>query len=616
MANTNTQHFSGKLKFAPNDFFEMELSASYTEQDDGAPSEYLLPVGTPSACNNIVLGNGRPYVQGEWNCALHTGPNPKFHDLRLDGFIEGTLPYNQARSYSVLDPTSTRERERIAGEFNFNFDNGGLLQAIVSSATDDALLWTAFSSVEGATTNVRGMFNPMLTRNMGRPNGSDKEDYLDVRWLSPADSSLRWMVGVSRFEFHYTDTVFTQYAGIAFPELGLEDLVNGGMAFLPRRRSDLTTEATGVYGSVAYDINDRTTVSIEGRFQRDEALTLDVISGNSVDQVTDSFQPRLAINHALNDDWSIYGQIAQGTNPAKANPQMIDPLVQAATEAAFAAGFIDYTADLFTSTTEEELTNYEFGIKGGALDGRLQLAAAVYVIDWQDMILGERFDYGGAQPVMGSCAGVPNCWNDGSFSNGVRYSRRVTFINGSRLNAGSGDLKGVELEANLRATDRWSFRTSLALQDSQYDDNCDFSGVGRYGFTSNCFTGANLPGLQVGGNAIEKNSEVQGTLSATYVAPLGGNWQWSGHLGVRHSGEKFYDVINYAVIPAATTATGQISFNNDNWDIILYGNNLTDEDSVLDLREFSEGTIGGDLNSWSYHARLPREIGLRVNFTF
>ena len=615
---TNTQHFSGKLKFTPNDFFDMELTASYTEQDDGVIADYKIPGGGRS-CNNVGSGM-TAHVRGAWDCPLYTmaypdGTMPIYHDLTADGFTEGTRDYNLALSYSVLDPTNYRERERIAGEFNFNFDNGSLLQAIVSAATDELVQWGGQSAVPGATTNFRGMFNAMLTQNMGRPSGSDKEDYIDVRWLSPADSSLRWMVGVSSFEFHYYDTVITQYAGVAFPELGLDDLVNGGMAFLPRRRSDLTTEATGVYGSVAYDINDRTTVSLEGRFQRDDAVTLDVNSGNKVVQVTDSFQPRLAINHALNDDWSIYAQIAQGTNPAGANPQMIDPLVQAATEAAKASGYIDYTADLYTTTNEEELTNYEFGVKGSALDGRLQLAAAVYVIDWQDMILGERFDFGGTAPVGGSCAGVPDCWNDGTYSNGVRYNRRVTFINGPQLNAGSGDLHGVELEATLRATDRWSFRTSLALQSSQYDENCDFSAVNTYGFTSNCTTAAGIPGFQVGGNDLEANSEVQATLSATYVGSLGGNWRWRGHLGVRHSGDRFLDVINYAYLPAITTATGQISFNNDNWDIILYGNNLTDEDQPLHARE-RRIVSPPDPRSWGVQWRLPREIGLRVNYTF
>ena len=614
---TNTQHFSGKLKFTPNDFFDMELTASYTEQDDGVTADYKIP-GCGRSCNNVGSGM-TAHVRGAWDCPLYTtaypvGTMPIYHDLTAEGFTEGTRDYNLALSYSVLDPTNYRERERIAGEFNFNFDNGFLLQAIVSAATDVSVQWGAQSAVPGATTNFRGMFNAMLTSNMGRPSGSDKEDYIDVRWLSPADSSLRWMVGVSSFEFHYYDTVILQYAGVAFPELGLEDLVNGGMAFLPRRRSDLTTEATGVYGSVAYDINDRTTVSLEGRFQRDEAVTLDVNSGNKVVQVTDSFQPRLAINHALNDDWSIYAQIAQGTNPAGANPQMIDPLVQAATEAAKASGYIDYTADLYTTTDEEELTNYEFGVKGSALDGRLQLAAAVYVIDWQDMILGERFDFGGTDPVGGSCAGLTDCWNDGTYSNGVRYNRRVTFINGPQLNAGSGDLHGVELESSFRATDRWSFRTSLALQSSQYDENCDFSAVNTYGFTSNCTTAAGIPGFQVGGNDLDANSEVQATLSATYVGSLGGNWRWRGHLGVRHSGDRFLDVINYAYLPAITTATGQISFNNDNWDIILYGNNLTDEDQPLHARE-RRILIPPDPRTWGVQWRLPREIGLRVNYT-
>ena len=42
---TNTQHFSAKLKFTPNDFFDMELTASYTEQDDGKVADYKIPGG-------------------------------------------------------------------------------------------------------------------------------------------------------------------------------------------------------------------------------------------------------------------------------------------------------------------------------------------------------------------------------------------------------------------------------------------------------------------------------------------------------------------------------------------------------------------------------------------
>lgn len=617
LGGTNTQHASAKLKFTPNDFFDMELSASYTEQDDQNFLEFMLPRGTATDCNNVVLGNMKRHLQGEWNCGQETGPAYRYFDLTQDGFVEGTTSYLQALSFSVLEPTNTRERQRFAGEFNFNFDNGSLLQVIASTAEDEAFAWGANTSVVGASTNVMGMFNPMLTGGMGVPSGSDTEEYLDVRWLSPDDSQLRWMVGVSSFEFHYDTTVISQYAGIYDPSLGLEDLINGGMAFLPRRRSDQTAEAIGVYGSVAYDISDRTTVSLEARFQREGQTALDVLSGNTVDLETESFQPRFAINHALSDSWNVYGQISQGTNPARGNPQMIDPVVQAATEAAFAAGAITYTADQFTKTEEEELTNYEIGIKGAALDGRLQLAAALYIIDWDQMILGQVYNFGGRNPVMGSCAGVPGCWNDGSFDpNGVIYNPRVTNIRGSAINAGTGDLEGIELEANFRATDRWSFRGSLALQSSQYGDYCDFDSVSTYGFTSDCTDQAGLPGVQVGGNSIEENAEVQGTLSTTYVAPLGGTWQWTGHLGLRHTGARYIERINYGEIPAVTTANGQLGLRNDNWNIYLYGNNLTDEDTVQVAREFPEIALGGDPFSWRYIPRLPRELGVRVNFSF
>ena len=69
-------------------------------------------------------------------------------------------------------------------------------------------------------------------------------------------------------------------------------------------------------------------------------------------------------------------------------------------------------------------------------------------------------------------------------------------------------------------------------------------------------------------------------------------------------------------ISARPTAIGQISFNNDNWDIILFGNNLTDEDTPLDIQDWPELRFGGNRFSWRYRPRLPREIGLRLNYTF
>ena len=610
--STSTDYFSGKLKFTPNDFFDMEILATYTEADDGPGNEYLIASDTIESCNNHVFSNGRTYVRGLWKCEQFKGPNPRNHDLRYE-YTEGTRDYNLAWAESVLRPGATQERERIAGEFNFSFDNGGLLQLIISDSSNTSRRWIDSDMSDASTVN-RGMFSSRLTANMGNRRGTDYEDYYDVRWVSPADSSLRWLVGASRFAFAYSDAAINQFAGVEFPELGLDCLINDCMPFQPDRRQNAETEATGIYGNVAYDLSDRTTLSFEARFQRDERLTLDTVSGNTVNQVTESFQPRLAINHTLNDDWSLYGQLAQGTNPATTTPEMINPTIQASSQAAFDAGVITYTAATFASSDEESLTNIEFGVKGNTLDGRLQLTAAVYAIDWTDMLLTHTFDWLGNPPVNGSCAGIANCWNDGSYSNGVIYSEDDVHVTGVRVNQGEGNLKGIEFEANWRATDNWSLRGTAVLQDNKYGKNCDVEPVEDFGFEpTDTVRGADC--YEVAGNTIERNSESTGTFSVAYARSLGGNWSWTGRLGVRHQSAKFYDVINYLKLPAATTMTGQVTFNNDNLDIILFGNNLTEEDTPLDIDDYRDNRVGRAW-SWRYRPRLPREVGLRLNYSF
>lgn len=61
------------------------------------------------------------------------------------------------------------------------------------------------------------------------------------------------------------------------------------------------------------------------------------------------------------------------------------------------------------------MTNFEIGLKGGALDNRLQLTAAVYVMQWDGRLQQTVFDWAGVDPdpVTGLCAD-PLCWNDGT----------------------------------------------------------------------------------------------------------------------------------------------------------------------------------------------------------
>ena len=90
--------------------------------------------------------------------------------------------------------------------------------------------------------------------------------------------------------------------------------------------------------------------------------------------------------------------------------------------------------------------------------------------------------------------------------------------------------------------------------------------------------------FDVAGNQLLGVAEESAALSATYRSALGNaGWEWMGRLGVRYQSRKPMDVVNLVWLPADTQWDGSLTFTNDNWDIVLFGNNLTDEDTPRQL---------------------------------
>ncbi len=76
------------------------------------------------------------------------------------------------------------------------------------------------------------------------------------------------------------------------------------------------------------------------------------------------------------------------------------------------------------------------------------------------------------------------------------------------------------------------------------------------------------------------------------------------------------DVVNLAYIPAYSIFNGSISFRNDNWDIMLYGNNLTDDDTPREVEFNNDNNIVPARDGFFVRPRLPREIGARLSYQF
>jgi iron complex outermembrane recepter protein len=628
-----TDFITGKLKWAPTNNFDMEVTYYSLETDDGPPVEPYLSEAARDACMTYTLPNGRPYINGDFNCdmssATPAGGIPLNH--RPDAIIDQNadpLLHTWALANSVLNPGAFVERDRVQAEFNFSTDGGSTLQVLTSYQEETSQRWfdndrTALPA-EIAVVTMMGMTAASLINvaTMAGPR-INEEKFVDIRWLSPSDQPVRWLVGASWFDYQSLSSSHNARAGFL---LGLEDEFQALWEADPRtsgqvfpvdnpwgfrsRDNEFTTNI-GIYGSVQWDISDTTTLSAEVRRQEDDNTSL--AGTDKFNNVAESTQPRLAITHALNDNWSTYAQYSTGTNPAGVNLPFTDQTLIDSLNAANAAGFVTYDASTYFSFREEEVTNFEVGIKGGALNNRLQLAAALYTMGWDDIITGANFGWNGD-------------WNDGSFD----PLGRIHTVTGSGMvfiNGGTATLLGLELEGSYRINDNWNIRGGLTLADNTYDEFCDAAtAIDDFGFAPThtvANDGVLFDCVQLGGSKVTLGPENTLALSATYTAPLGGNgWEWSARGGLRWESEIYMDPVNLMEIPAVSEFSGSVSFSNDNWEITLFGNNLTDEDmprSTINLDDDPNicGTSQGCTeDNFRLRLRTPREIGARLRYRF
>jgi iron complex outermembrane recepter protein len=640
LGSTSTDYLAAKFVWAPTDKIEMKLNLSILETEDGPTNETFVGEEERLRCLPLTLPNGEQSVDGDFNCNPDSGlPLKRNADVTV-GLTPGTAEFFIAQANSIFDPRTFIDRERATFEFNYSTDNGSLLQVMTSYTKDEGarIQDNDFNNTPLNITCDPCVLGDQISRRIGMNTMArgtprvNEDTFADVRWISPGDKPVRWLVGASWFDYERKDDTFDQFSGIL---LGLEDEVNGGLPFQATRRTFAQATAIGLYGNVAWDVTDRTTLSFEARQQEDDVTDTNEVSGLTFNSVTDSFQPRLAINYTLNDDWSLYGQASQGTNPAGSNVIFADPETVLAIQDARDAGFITYDETTFRSHDEEELTNFEIGIKGSALDNRLQLSAAIYTMDWDDMVLGAAFDWEG-DVVNGTANGDPcpmgvaSCWNDGTSPNAVAFNGGQPWDDDEVasgmvfINSGTGDLFGIEAEATWQATDNWNFRGAISLQNNDFDERCAQEPVNDFRFTptsTQAGDGALFDCFDVSGNQLVGTAEESGSFTATYRAALGtGDWEWMGRLGVRYQSRKPMDVMNLVWLPADTQWDGSVTFTNDNWNVVLFGNNLTDENTPRQLTDDPvnqfDAAFAGNRPNYRYALRIPREIGVRLNYQF
>jgi iron complex outermembrane receptor protein len=215
--------------------------------------------------------------------------------------------------------------------------------------------------------------------------------------------------------------------------------------------------------------------------------------------------------------------------------------------------------DAATAPLEPELaTSYELGFKSEFLANRLRVNASAFYTDYEDL--------------------------------------QVFQLVGSLLVSGNAEAtsQGFEVEATGLITDNWTVVANCAYLDAEYDTY--------------------LLGVQdFSGNKLPRAAEDSYFLRSSCIIPMSNGSEFDLVLSYAYSGDFYFESSaqasgfeeGYGLFDASLnwrTASG-------NWDISLWGKNLTDEEYRIHM---IVGNVAGSVDIWG----PPTTYGLNVNYSF
>ena len=359
----------------------------------------------------------------------------------------------------------------------------------------------------------------------------------ELRLSSAADQRFRWSVGAYWFESDFDQTVDDRIAPLTSYEFLLDPTQSEQRPnSYPEAR---TTENTAIFGSLEMDFTDSLTGTIEMRYATDkidaEYLSYAFTAGDQFDEEFNSFTPRVTLTWVADENTTVYGNIAKGNKPG---------------------GFNDPGTDK-VAYDEEEAWNFEVGLKKRILGGRGTWNSALFIIDWTD----QQLTFTAQRP-------------DGTLT---------SFID----NVGETSVWGIETEISMLVTPNWDVTANYSYIDSEIDEYVSADQAILYG--CNAIAADYYDCIQergsVAGKQTPRSPEHQASIRTMYSIPMGaGEWFIGGD--IRYEGSKFSQVHNLAETGGRTTVGAQAGFRTDRWEFTVWGKNLTDDDTAMDILRY------------------------------
>ncbi len=558
LGGQSTSSFSTSFEFRPTDSANITLRGYWSEDDDGPAAIAFFP---STVLNCGPFGGTSRYFCGELDPDL---ANPLGFNTTVDTSIPGSNwtkdDYGVERTFKM----ASLNVDVMIGELNLTSQTG-YIQEEVHNMDEFTGTGTLLWSYENKDT--------LLSEELR---------------LTGSGESFDWMVGAYYLDAKYEDLgngfgvastdwlIFGSIPGWAFfgwpPIRGYFDLTSS-----PRRLID----NTAIFGSFTYYINPQLAVSVEARAAREELDFGEVVgdgdgSLNELQAEFDSFTPRLILDYKPTDSSTFYVNIAKGTKPGGFNTDMADMA-----ESSIEAFEEEYGAGL--EIPEEEVMTYEIGWKKVFGAGH-SLNIAAYYMDWTD------------QGFRNFAQGVD------TNGDGVYVPDEDEFQIDYDATAGESEIKGFEVFFSGRFADHFDLLLTYNYNDATYE----------------VFEDANMEAVfgdrDASGQTQPQSPKHSATLGLGFDYPAWATWDLYARADTKFIGSSYTWVINLAETGDSTRVNLRTGIRNDFWDLSVFVNNVTDDDTFMAIRRFTDFNTLGQ----AFWAGLPtpREFGVTARYRF
>jgi iron complex outermembrane receptor protein len=480
---------------------------------------------------------------------------------------------------------------------DYDFGGGYVLTSITSYVDRNILVVRDATALTSSITGGSiGLDSQVYNLNAPLDDWTLVDGWTQELRVSSEGENLNWVAGVyySSYERKYGQRLlvagFTQLTGI--PTAGFIAPTDG--LFWSDLQYDF--DQLAFFGEATWGITDRFDLTAgvryydfdEGRVQSFDGIFADPGTTTGTTNA-DGFAPRVIADFILSDTVSLNGQISKGFRLGGINDPLNVPLCTPEDLVTFGGN---------DNWDDEELWNYEVGVKSEIFGGRGTFNVAAFYQDIDDLQ---------ATVTAGSC------------------SSRVVF------NVPKAHSTGLEFELAVQQTDRFDWAITASFIEAELDSTVT---------STDSMGNTTVVGGIKDGNRLATVPEFQGAAAATYTWPAFVDWdayvtgivQYIGdrYTQIGDQSEGFGTVPLYAFDPnniggpytqdfytfdplmeAYTIANARIGVRNESWDVSFFVDNIFDEDA-----QFALDQERGTLARVGYLTNQPLTFGITARYDF